>query len=113
MQLAELTQLRADLDAATKSPGDDALFHTLIDRSMRLLMLTDADLAKEVGTNRTSINRWKNGKNAPHPAVRPRVYALLAKRVRTLLTREEREERAARSSATPPTLSLPVHAATR
>lgn len=114
MHLAELTQLRADLEAASKSPGDDETFHALIDRSMRLLMLTDVDFATEVGTNRSSINRWKNGKNAPHFAVRPRVYALLLKRVRTHLAREAREERAPRNSITPPQgVSLPVQAAQR
>jgi hypothetical protein len=111
MQLAELTQLRADLEAASRSPGDDEMFHALIERSMRLLMLTDVDFATEVGTNRSSINRWKNGKNAPHPAVRPRVYALLLKRVRLLIAREER---AARNSITPTqAVSLPVQAAQR
>jgi hypothetical protein len=100
MESEELRKLREDLEAASKSATDDAMFHELVERSLRLLMLPDLDFAKLVGTNRSSINRWKNGKNAPHPAVRPRVYALLLKRTRLVLNSEARPARASIPPAT-------------
>jgi hypothetical protein len=100
MEREELTKLREDLEAASKSPTDDALFHELVERSLRLLMLPDLEFAKLVGTNRSSINRWKNGKNAPHLAVRPRVYGLLLKRTRHVLSVDARPARASMPPAT-------------
>lgn len=79
MSISELNQLKNDLQGANHN--DDELFHSLINRTMKLLDFEDKDLAKVFEMNRSSVSRWRNGSNAPHPAMRKYVYLVLARQV--------------------------------
>jgi transcriptional regulator with XRE-family HTH domain len=73
----------------TADPKDDALFHRLLNEAMTLFGMMDKDLADGFGVSRPTVTRWKNGTNAPHPAMRPSVYSWLAKKAAPVLRREE------------------------
>jgi hypothetical protein len=61
------------------SLDDDRRFHELVREGIEHLMLSDDRFSREFGINRTSINRWKNGRNAPLPRSRQQVYDFLKK----------------------------------
>ena len=81
--MAQLTALREFLDDL-RDPGrtDEERFHELVRQGIKMLLLSDDEFSREFGISRTSVNRWKNGRNAPLPIVRPQVYAFLAKRTK-------------------------------
>jgi hypothetical protein len=66
---------------------DDAAFHALLTRGFDLLHLIDKDIAREFGVSRPSVTRWRNGVNAPHPAMRKPVYMFLDQRAQAILRR--------------------------
>ncbi len=55
-------------------------FYALLNQGMHFLRLTDKDIAHEFGASRPTVTRWRNGKNAPHPAVRKVIFNWLRKR---------------------------------
>jgi transcriptional regulator with XRE-family HTH domain len=71
---------------------DDAAFTDLLTRGFDLLHLMDKDIAREFGISRPSVTRWRNGVNAPHPAMRKPVYAFLNQRAQAMLRRIPKEE---------------------
>jgi transcriptional regulator with XRE-family HTH domain len=75
-------ELQEKLIRAIQAPEDDELFVDVVRTSMDLLSITDTDLAERFGVSRPSVNRWRNGMNAPHPAMRPRIYKELLKRAK-------------------------------
>jgi hypothetical protein len=70
---------------------DDAVFHSLLARGFDILHLMDKDVAREFGVSRPSVTRWRNGVNAPHPAMRKPVYTFLDQRAHAVLRRLPRE----------------------
>jgi hypothetical protein len=67
---------------------DDAAFQTVVARGMELMQLLDSDLSHQFGVSRPTVNRWRTGANAPHPALRKHVFAWLRHRA-ALLSREK------------------------
>jgi len=83
---------------------DDQAFRRLFAAGMNLLQLLDIDVAREFGVSRPSVNRWRNGINAPHPAMRKPVYTWLEQRANALLRRSNMPAAVQSSStATAPT----------
>lgn len=66
-------------------PNDDGQFQEAVKTGTALLGITDGDLADHFDMSRPSVNRWKNGRNAPHPAFRKSVYSFFTKRVAKVL----------------------------
>jgi hypothetical protein len=66
---------------------DEGAFHSLLTRGFDLLHLMDKDIAREFGVSRPSVTRWRNGVNAPHPAMRKPVYGYLDQRAQAVLRR--------------------------
>ena len=93
MSIAELDTYLGDL--RTANPMEDVLFHRLVRRGLELTTTTDADFAEVVGVSRPTATRWKNGTAAPHPALRPAIYAALKKQA-------ERTIRLLEAHAAPP-----------
>ena len=78
-----LLQYKAELDAVDVKDG--LAFYDLFGRGMNLLSFLDSEISKEFGVSRPTINRWRNGRNAPHPMMRQPVYDFLIKRVSKVL----------------------------
>ncbi len=75
-------RLRGLLNALqTANVADDAAFHNCVSMAFNLIVLSEDELARKFSVSRPSINRWKNGRSAPHPAMRKHVYAWLKRRV--------------------------------
>ncbi len=89
----ELKGYVADLQSADVQ--DNARFQELLVRGMHLLQLFDNDIAREFGVSRPTVTRWRNGDNAPHPAMRRPVYAYLADRSTALHRKAQRVSSAA------------------
>jgi len=72
--------------AALKSAdlSDDAAFQALLNQGFVLLRLMDKDIAREFRMSRPTVTRWRNGTNAPHPAMRKPIYSWLAQRAQAL-----------------------------
>jgi hypothetical protein len=82
-------RLWPNIDVLKKAePTDDAAFKTLVAGGMDLMRLLDSDLAHYFGVSRPTVNRWRTGANAPHPALRKHVFAWLRNRASALLSRE-------------------------
>lgn len=87
--MADARQLEAfarDVDAADLS--DREAFSRVLRKGMDLLELLDSDLSERFDASRPSVNRWRNGKTAPHPAVRQLVLRYLRDRTAALLHRK-------------------------
>ncbi len=84
--MAEDQRLTEFVKAIRKAdPRDDSVFQSLLVQGMGLLRFDDLRLAAELGVSRPSVTRWRNGANAPHPAMRGPIYAFLARRARLAL----------------------------
>lgn len=63
-------------------PEEDDTFAWIVENGARLLKLSDEQIANEFSCSRPTVGRWRNGVSAPHPALRPAIYAWLLKRAR-------------------------------
>jgi len=99
-----LTDYVASLRGASQQ--DDAAFHLLLVRGMELLQLLDKDIAREFGASRPTVTRWRNGVNAPHPAMRRPVFEWLEKRAKVLLRRLGRTQETQSSSGAAAPISV-------
>lgn len=79
-KLSELSQHYFDLLNANSE--DSNMFYELINKSFKLLEFSDLDVAVRFGMSKPSVSRWKNGRTAPHPAMRPPAYKWFAKRTK-------------------------------
>ena len=60
--------------------GDDPSFKEFIVRSLSILEVNDREFADSLSVSRPTVNRWSNGKNLPHIALRrPIVNSVLRK----------------------------------
>ena len=82
----QLEEYRVALSAANKQ--DEMQFHLLVQYGVRLLELSDADLAHDLDMSLPSVARWRDGRNAPHPAMRPFIYQKLSLRASMLLAQD-------------------------
>jgi len=66
----------------------DGAFHEAFCEALLLLELSDQDVADGLLVSRPTVNRWKNGKNLPHPALRKPIFSwcseLAARKLRLL-----------------------------
>lgn len=97
--LERIQQARAHLQ-------DAELFHEVFAGTCDTLSLEDVDVSNALPVDRTTVNRWRNGKSVPRPLMRKPVYRFLAARLRKRMNdlgkkqlREEEEERAKLASA--------------
>ena len=71
------------------SRTDAAEFKRLLGRGIEFLSLTDKDIAREFGASRPTVTRWRNGDNAPHPAMRKPVFDWLTQRAQIAIRRQK------------------------
>ena len=81
------TQALSEFIAAlsTVEAKDDAAFTRLVATGVDLLRLVDRDIAHEFEVSLPTVTRWRNGTNAPHPAMRKHVYGWLKDRASAIL----------------------------
>jgi transcriptional regulator with XRE-family HTH domain len=65
-------------------------FQKAVSDAMSLLTITDTELSMRFNTSRSSVNRWRNGNNAPFPSIRKLVYTYLLKKIASAIEREQR-----------------------
>lgn len=85
MTIAAATALITDLEAALQGSSTKEFFYQLLQRSIEFTSLTDQQIAHQFGASRPTISRWRNGRNAPHAALRPTIYNWLLGKVRAQL----------------------------
>ena len=73
-----LRNFEAALQAA--DPQDAILFQSLLVEGTELLSLQLRTVAEQFGVSPASVTRWRQGKSAPHPALRPVIYKWLQRR---------------------------------
>lgn len=84
--MATIEQLKVYIKRASNlDPEDTNGFHSMIRDGLKLLIITDDFLANKISMSRSSVNRWKNGRNAPHPIMRKGVIALLIRQANLAL----------------------------
>lgn len=71
----------------TTDPKDESgSFGRAISLSFRLIPdLTDQEVAHRFDMARSSVSRWRAGRNSPHPAMRTSIYKWFAERARERL----------------------------
>lgn len=52
---------------------DDAQFRAVLVDAQTVLEMSDQQIADQLSVSRPTVNRWKNGKNLPHPAMRKHI----------------------------------------
>lgn len=92
MNLQEMVKYRNKLKVVDAKDSTD--FYMLFSEGMTLLSLLDEDVSREFGVSRPTINRWRNGRNAPHPMMRTPVYDWLIDRTSRLIEREGLKKKA-------------------
>lgn len=73
-------------------PQDPVLFRSLFSQGVDLLGLQLKDVGEAFSMSPASVTRWRQGRNAPHPAFRRVVYRWLATRALHLRKRLEQSE---------------------
>ena len=66
---------------------NDKEFHRLVNRAINLLGLTEKDITAKFGISKPTLERWRNGANAPHPAMRKPIYSYFKEVALDKLTR--------------------------
>jgi predicted transcriptional regulator len=56
------------------SAVDTKVFFSIVVECMGQLNLSDSEVAKTFDVSQPTVTRWRNGLNAPHPALRRLVY---------------------------------------
>lgn len=85
--MATIAELEAFVEQVRGGAHSAEDFTRLLTRGIALLNLTDKELAREFGASRPTVTRWRNGDNAPHPAMRKPVFDFLALRSQILIRR--------------------------
>lgn len=86
-QIEELAEFERAVRSA--KPEEPESFRALFATGVDLLGLQLKEVAEKFSMSPASVTRWRQGKNAPHPAFRRVVYAWLAKRALQLRKRLE------------------------
>lgn len=55
-------------------PANKAHFYELLNNAIELFDLPVYDVTRKFGVSVQTVDRWRNGKNAPHSLIRPAVY---------------------------------------
>jgi transcriptional regulator with XRE-family HTH domain len=96
--MANLQANLSQISLAQKQLGDDEMFRACVADTLAMLNVEDIDFANELAVSRSTVNRWKHGKAAPHPAMRKPVYAALKRRVSARLRQDKLRAEAVHSS---------------
>jgi len=78
--------------AKTLKMEDDVEFKNFIAQSLGILELSDREFADSLSVSRPTVNRWSNGRNLPHIALRRPIIS-------SVLARVERKIRAINKAA--------------
>jgi hypothetical protein len=101
--LAEEIELRDYVRSLQEAEArDDSTFHSLLSRGFDLLRLIDKDIAHGFGVSRPTVTRWRNGVNAPHPAMRKPLYVWLEQRAQAVIRSTRRQQSSGRSDSPTP-----------
>lgn len=76
--------VKYEKELATAKDEDLLEFQRLTLKSRELLDLSDYDFAREFRVSRSTIKRWREGRTAPHIAVRKTVFNFLIKKTESL-----------------------------
>src|SRR6188472_1684449 len=76
--LDNIKKLREDIHQGQHLIEVDELFHEIMREAFNTL-ICEREVAHYFSMSKPSIQRWKNGRNAPHTAVRKTVYNFLIK----------------------------------
>lgn len=79
VRIRVLTDFQALL--SQESAVGDEQFQHVIGQAVEALEMSDEDLADNIKVSRPTINRWKNGRNLPHPLMRGPIIAWLNQQV--------------------------------
>jgi hypothetical protein len=60
----------------------DKLFHEVFREAKRLLELSEDEISEVLLVTRPTVNRWVNGRNLPHPAMRRSIFDWIHKEAR-------------------------------
>lgn len=89
-QSQRLETLRRFHDGANGiSVKDDAQFRAVFAEAQGVLEMSDQEIADQLSVSRPTVNRWKNGKNLPHPAMRKHILNWIVERVAMRIKRVE------------------------
>jgi len=60
---------------------DDAMFQKLFAEARAYLEMSDQEIADALSMSRPSVNRWANGRNLPHHAMRKYIFRWIAEQL--------------------------------
>lgn len=75
-RVAALARLRDE--CKTADVMDDGQFRHLINACQAVLEMSDQEIGGKLMVSRPTVNRWVNGKNLPHRAMRKPIFASIA-----------------------------------
>jgi hypothetical protein len=108
-RVEELQTFKHDL--SKKNVKIDAEFQEGLRIAQRLLELSEQDIADELGVSRPSVNRWINGKNLPHNAMRRVVFSWIEKQLSGRVRKVASIQRSQATYASPAAaVSVPMYA---
>lgn len=99
--MTNINKILEHIDIAQRSLTDDNMFRACVTETLRFLLVDDIDFANELAVSRSTVNRWKNGRAVPHPAMRKPVYAALKRRALARLREKRRSEEPSSSGENP------------
>ncbi len=76
-----MTQNELLLKIRNAFPNNDKDFQEIIVAALDIGFVTERDLARGAGASLATIRRWKEGKNSPHPIMRPYVFRYLIEKL--------------------------------
>jgi len=83
-------ELLERLQRAKKDIHDADLFRDVFASACEVLSLEDVDVSNALPVDRTTVNRWRNGKSVPRPLMRKPVYRFISARLRKRINDAER-----------------------
>jgi DNA-binding XRE family transcriptional regulator len=114
-RIEALSELRSVIETLDLRNDDE--FRKVFQEARMLLEMTDRDLADALSTSRPSVNRWANGKNLPHFALRKSIIRWigeqLAAKVKVLVTANRAVAARAFSSYSGSVAAVPLAAKSR
>lgn len=73
----ELNEFIALVRRAGEDPKDRALFKDVVDRALALSVVTPREVADTLECAPSTVDRWRSGVAAPHPAICALMYTWL------------------------------------
>lgn len=76
-----MTRNELFLKIQNTSSNSDKDFQEIIVAALDIGFVTERDLARGAGASLMTIRRWKEGKNSPHPMMRPYIFRYLIEKL--------------------------------